>query len=97
MEGIDGSTWMSKFNRKVTLSKKTICNLVANDFTMDDVITETLTNHFKNYIIRLGKGKQAADIRNVGDIKQRVQYLNKSLETLDFNSWEHIDFKNSDL
>ena len=97
MEGMDGLTWMSNYNRKITLSKKTLYDIVANDFSIDDVITETLTNHLKNYIIRLGKGKQATDIRNVGDIKQRVQYLNKSLETLDFNSWEHIDFKNSDL
>lgn len=97
MEGMDGLTWLSKFNRKITLSKKTLYDIVANDFSMDDVITEALTNHLKTYIHRLGKGKQATDIRNVGDIKQRVQYLNKSLETLDFNAWEHIDFKNSDF
>ena len=97
MEGMDGLTWMSKFNRKITLSKKTLYDIVANDFTMDDVITEALTNHLKTYIKRLGKGKQATDIRNVGDVKHRVQYLNKSLSSLDFNSWQHIDFKNSDL
>ena len=97
MEGMDGLTWMSKFNRKITLHKKTLYDIVANDFSMDDVITEALTNHLKTYIHRLGKGSQSTDIRSVGDISHRVQYLNKSLETLDFNSWEHIDFKNSDL
>jgi len=36
-------------------------------------------------------------MRRVGDIQKRIQYVNKSLNTLDFDKWEHIDFQNSDL
>tara|TARA_B100001250_G_C19775440_1_gene779302 strand:+ start:401 stop:1039 length:639 start_codon:yes stop_codon:yes gene_type:complete len=97
MEGMNGLTWMSKFNRKITLSKKTLYDIVSNDFSMDDVITEALTNHLKSYIYKLGKGKQSTDIRNIGEVNHRVQYLNKSLQTIEFDKWEHIDFKNSDL
>ena len=38
-------------------------DIVCRDFSMDDVITEALTNHLQTYIKRLGKGKQAVDMR----------------------------------
>ena len=47
---------------------------------MDDDITAALTNHLKSYIQRLGKGKQATDIRRVAEINHRVQYLHKTLK-----------------
>ena len=72
-------------------------DIVCRDFSMEDVITEALTNHLQSYIKRLGKGKQSVDMRRIGNIQQRVQYVNKSLHSLDFNNWEHIDFINSDL
>tara|TARA_R100000030_G_C3181188_1_gene105888 strand:- start:309 stop:602 length:294 start_codon:yes stop_codon:yes gene_type:complete len=97
MEGIDGLSWMTENNRKVSLSKTTLYNIVSRDFSMDDVITEALTNHLKTYVKRLGTGKQSVDIRSIGNIRQRVQYVNKSLSSLGFNQWEHIDFQNSDL
>ena len=97
MEGIDGLKWMTKNNRKITLSKKTLFNIVARDYSMDEVITETLTNHLQTYIKRLGKGKQSCDVRKIGNIHKRVHYVNKSLSSLDFDKWEHIDFQNSDL
>ena len=97
MEGIDGLKWMTKNNRKITLSKKTLFNIVARDYSMDEVITETLTNHLQTYIKRLGKGKQSCDVRKIGNIHKRVHYVNKSLSSFDFDKWEHIDFQNSDL
>ena len=33
----------------------------------------------------------------IGDIEKRIQYLNKSLDSMDFDEWEHIDHQNSDL
>ena len=97
MEGIDGLNWMTENNRKVSLSKKTLFNIISRDFSMDDVITEALTNHLKTYVRRLGLGKQSVDIRGIGNIKQRVHYVNKSLSSIGFNHWQHIDFQNSDL
>ena len=97
MEGIDGLTWLMKNNRKISLSKKTLFDIVANDFCMDDVITETLTNHLQQHILRLGKSKQSVDCRSIGNIQKRVHYVNKSLSSFNFDKWEHIDFENSDL
>ncbi len=64
---------------------------------MDDVITEALTNHLQRHIRKLGKGKQSVDWRAMGEIKKRVHYVNKSLASINFNNWEHVDFENSDL
>lgn len=97
MEGMDGITWLEKNNRRISIRKSTLLDIVSRDFSMDDVITEALTNHLQAYIKRLGRGKQSVDFRSIGNVQQRVQYVNKSLNSLDFNNWEHIDFQNSDL
>lgn len=97
MEGINGIAWLEKNNRKITIRKSTLMDIVCRDFSMEDIITEALTNHLQSYIKRLGRGKQSVDMRRIGNIQQRVQYVNKSLNSLDFNNWEHIDFINSDL
>ena len=97
MEGIDGLSWMTENNRKVSLSKRTLFNIVSRDFSMDDVITEALTNHLKTYVRRLSLGKQSVDMRGIGNIRQAVRYVNKSLSSIEFNQWQHIDFQNSDL
>ena len=96
-EGIDALTWLRKNNRKITIHKKTLFDIIARDYSMDDVITEALTNHLQSYIRRLGKGSQGVDIRKVGNIQKRVHYVNKSLSSIDFDKWQHIDFQNSDL
>ena len=96
-EGIDALTWLRKNNRKITVHKKTLFDIIARDYSMDDVITEALTNHLQSYIRRLGKGSQGVDMRKVGNIQQRVHYVNKSLSSIDFDKWQHIDFQNSDL
>jgi len=97
MEGMDALTWLRKNNRRISLSKRTLFNIIARDYSMDDVITEALTNHLQSYVRRLGTGKQSVDMRRVGNIQKRVHYVNKSLSSLDFDRWEHIDFQNSDL
>lgn len=97
MEGMDGLKWLGQNNRKIALSKKTLFNIIARDFSMDDVITEALTNHLQTYVRKLGSGKQSIDVRFTGDIQRRVHYVNKSLSSIDFDGWEHIDFQNSDL
>ena len=97
MEGIDGLSWMTENNRKVSLSKRTLFNIVSRDFSMDDVITEALTNHLKSWVNKLGQGKKSTKFKCIGNTCQRVHYVNKSLTNLDFNNWEHIDYENSDL
>jgi len=97
MEGMDGLTWLRKNNRKISLNKKTLFNIIARDYSMDDVITEALTNHLQSYVRRLGTGRQSVDMRRVGNIQKRVHYVNKSLSSLGFDKWQHIDFQNSDL
>jgi len=97
MEGVEGLTWFRTCNRKVTLKKSTLFNLIADDISFDEVITEALTNHLTGYVKRLGKGSQAVDIRGIGYIPARIQYVNKTLSSLEFSNWEHIDFQNSDL
>lgn len=96
-EGMDGLTWFRTCNRKVTLKKSTLFNLMADDVSFDEVISEALTNHLTGYVKRLGKGSQAVDIRGIGYIPTRIQYVNKTLSSLEFSNWEHIDFQNSDL
>ena len=97
MEGMDGLTWLRKNNRRISINKKTLFNIIARDYSMDDVITEALTNHLQSYVRRLGTGRQSVDMRRVGNIQKRVHYVNKSLSSLGFDKWQHIDFQNSDL
>ena len=97
MEGIHCLEWLKKNNRKITIRKNTLHDIVCRDFSMEEVMIEALTHHLQGFIKRLGTGKQGVDMRRVGDIQKRIQYVNKSLNTLDFDKWEHIDFQNSDL
>lgn len=97
MEGMDGIDWLSSRNRKIEISKSTLLGIVSKDFCIDDVITEALTNHLQRHIRKLGKGKKSVDWRAMGEIKKRVHYINKSLASINFNNWEHVDFENSDL
>jgi hypothetical protein len=97
MEGVSGLDWLSKNNRNVTIRKSTLMDIVCRDFSLEDVMIEALTHHLQSYILRLGKGSQGVDMRSIGNIEKRIQYVNKSLDSLDFDKWEHIDYQNSDL
>jgi hypothetical protein len=97
MEEVSGLEWLSNNNRKVTIRKSTLMEIIGRDFSIENIITQALTHHLQSYILRLGKGSQGINIRYIGDIQKRIQYLNKSLDNLDFDKWEHIDYENSDL
>ena len=96
-EGLTPLDWLLENNRKITIRKSTLLDVMCGDYLLDDVITEGLTNHLQTYILNLGKGEKSTDIRKSGDIQKRIQYVNKSISKLDFEGWNHIDFENSDL
>ena len=96
-EGLNPLDWLLENNRKITIRKSTLLDVMCGDYLLDDVITEGLTNHLQTYILNLGKGEKTTDIRKSGDIQKRIQYVNKSISKLDFEGWNHIDFENSDL
>ena len=66
---MDGLSWLSKNNRKITINKRTLFDIVAKDFSIDDVMTEALTNHLQRYIHKLGYGKQSVDWKSIGNIQ----------------------------
>ena len=96
-EGLNPLDWLLENNRKITIRKSTLLDVMCGDYLLDDVITEGLTNHLQTYILNLGKGEKSTHIRKSGDIQKRIQYVNKSISKLDFEGWNHIDFENSDL
>ena len=96
-EGLNPLDWLLENNRKITIRKSSLLDVMCGDYLLDDVITEGLTNHLQTYILNLGKGEKSTDIRKSGDIQKRIQYVNKSISKLDFEGWNHIDFENSDL
>ena len=51
----------------------------------------------KRWVFRLGHGKQSFNAKDIGVVDWRIEYLNKSLDSWDFNGWEHIDVVNSDM
>ena len=50
-----------------------------------------------NIMIKASEKASKVIIRDFGEIKKRVHYVNKSLSSVEFDKWEHIDFSNSDL
>ena len=98
MERPDGISWLMGQNRKITLSKNTLFGIIADDdYHLDDVMSECLTNHLKTHIKKLGLGKKSTNHKKIGDFSTRLRYVNKSFDKIDFDCWEHIDIQNSDL
>ncbi len=97
MERVDLDWWLKGKNRNITLKKKTLYNVMTGNFTRLELMRETLINHIKDKVWRCPKSKQGVDIRDSGKIKKRIHYVNKSLSSVEFDKWEHIDFANSDL
>ena len=58
---------------------------------------ESLINHLKRNVISIGSSNQAVIIKDSGETKKRIHYVNKALSSVEFDKWEHIDFLNSDL
>ena len=97
MEGIDPCHWLTSRNRKITIKKSSINAMLQGQYSVDDLLEESLINHLKEHIWRIGDGKQSIDIKDKKDIKKRIHYANKSLSSFEFDRWEHIDFLASDL
>ena len=98
MERVDLDWWLATKNRDITLKKKHIHNFYKGHFpTKEQLMRETLINHLKQKVHKIPKSKQGVDIRDFGEIKKRIHYVNKSLSSVEFDKWEHIDFEHSDL
>ena len=97
MERVDPDWWLKRNNRKIGINKRTIRRLLDGECSTLDVMREALTNHLRHKVWRFPKSYQGADIRDIGEIKKRVHYVNKALSSVEFDKWEHIDFENSDL
>ena len=61
-EGLNPLDWLLENNRKITIRKSTLLDVMCGDYLRDDVITEGLTNHLQTYILNLGKGEKSTDI-----------------------------------
>ena len=97
MEGMDEMEWLSKRNRKISIRKSTILDLIQDRQSIGEMMLEALTHHMKRWVFRLGHGKQSFNAKDIGEVDWRIEYLNKSLDSWDFNGWEHIDWENSDM
>jgi hypothetical protein len=97
MEGMDEMEWLSKRNRKIEIRKSTLLDVVQGDYSIGKIMLESLAHHMKRWVFRLGHGKQSFKAKDVGVVDWRIEYLNKSLDSWDFNGWEHIDVENSDM
>ena len=97
MEGMDEMEWLSKRNRKITIKKTTLLDVIQGNYSIREIMLESLAYHLKAYILRLGKGKQSFNAKDIGEVDWRIEYLNKSLDSWDFNGWEHLDVENSDM
>ena len=97
MEGMDEMEWLSKRNRKISIRKSTILDLIQGRQSIGEMMLESLAHHMKRWVFRLGHGKQSFKAKDVGVVDWRIEYLNKSLDSWDFNGWEHFDVENSDM
>lgn len=97
MEGMDEMEWLSKRNRKISIRKTTILDVIQGKQSIGEMMLESLAHHMKRWVFRLGHGKQSFNAKDIGEVDWRIEYLNKSLDSWDFNGWEHIDVVNSDM
>ena len=97
MERIDPQKWITSRNRKITINKSSLNALFRGEYSIEELMNESLINHLKRNIWRVGTSHQSIDIRDIKDHKKRIHYQNKSLSSYEFDKWEHIDFENSDL
>ena len=97
MEGMDEMEWLSKRNRKISIRKTTILDVIQGKQSIGEMMLESLAHHMKRWVFRLGHGKQSFNAKDIGVVDWRIEYLNKSLDSWDFNGWEHIDVVNSDM
>lgn len=97
MEQVDYEWWLGSRNRKIILHKNTLSKIISNEYSMKDVFTESLTNHLKEWVNKLGRGKKSTKIKPALEVNKRIHYVNKSLDNWNFDKWQHIDYENSDF
>ena len=97
MEGMDEMEWLSKRNRKISIRKSTILDLIQGRQSIGEMMLESLAHHMKRWVFRLGHGKQSFNAKDIGEAAWSLDYLNKSLDSWDFNGWEHIAWENIDM
>ncbi len=97
MEQVDYEWWLGSRNRKIILHKNTLSKIISNQHSIDEVFTEALTNHLKERVNKLGKGKKSTKVLPALEMDKRVHYVNKSLNNWNFDKWQHIDFASSDF
>ena len=97
MEQVDYEWWLGSRNRKIILHKNTLSKIISNEYSMNDVFTESLTNHLKEWVNKLGRGKKSTKIKPALEVNKRIHYVNKSLDNWNFDKWQHIDYENSDF
>tara|TARA_B000000557_G_scaffold158446_1_gene128442 strand:+ start:118 stop:444 length:327 start_codon:yes stop_codon:yes gene_type:complete len=97
MEQVDYEWWLGSRNRKIILHKNTLSKIISNEYSMNDVFTESLTNHLKEWVNKLGRGRKSTQIKPALNVDKRIHYVNKSLDNWNFDKWEHIDFESSDF
>jgi len=69
----------------------------VDDLT-DNAILNGLKKHLQKNVKTLGTGSASMDIRYVGDVRKRLEYVNKSIVNGCFEgAYDHIDFINSDI
>ena len=78
MEGIDPCHWLTSRNRKITIKKSSINAMLQGQYSVDELLEESLINHLKEHIWRIGDGKQSIDIKDKKDIKKRSRKINAS-------------------
>ena len=97
LERPDFHWWRSTRNRNITMSKRTMNKIWEGTCSEDELMRESLTNHLKERVIKIPKSKQGVDIIDPKSIKKRISYVNKSLSSVEFDKWDHIDYEYSDV
>ena len=97
MEGMDEMEWLSVRNRNIKIRKSTLLDVVQCDYFIGKIMLESLPHHMKIWVFRLDHGKQGFKAKDIGVVDWRIEYLNKSVDNMNFNKWEHIDVENSDM
>ena len=106
----DPIKWFRKKSRNITINNKRLLQFHLREpvdidgkdkpkrtLSLQDLMNEALINHLKNKIVEMPRSKDGIIRKEIGDIRKRLHYVNKSLSSVEFDKWEHIDFEHSDI
>ena len=79
MEGMDDMEWLSKRNRKISIRKSTILDLIQGRQSIGEMMLESLAHHMKRWVFRLGHGKQSFNAKDIGEVDWRIEYSTSRL------------------